>query len=98
MFTPNNARSMVVVAFLAVAFLMGCAKPPEPCTITPADVEAAEAKAKRAEDEMQALQGEIKDLEAEYAAKTKKLKELEAQKAELDELKAKVEKSAPPKR
>ena len=97
MFTPKNAM-ILVGACLVVGLLMGCGKPPEPCTVSPSMIEATDNDVNRVEKELDAVKAEIKDLEAEYQAKSKKIKQLEAQKAELEDLKSKVEGGGPPRR
>jgi peptidoglycan hydrolase CwlO-like protein len=98
MFNWNNPRLILILAIVALGLVVGCAKPPEPCSVGADQVSAAQGDAKKAQADLTASQAEVKDLEAELKAKQKSLQDLEAQKAELDALKSKVEGDGPPKR
>ncbi len=97
MFTPKNVM-ILIAAFLVVGLLTGCGKPPEPCTVSAPMIQDTDRDVRKLEGDLDTVKAEIADLEAEYQAKSRRIKELEAKKAELEDLKSKVEGDGPPRR
>jgi|GEM_PF-2496444 len=98
MFYPNNPRIILVLALVAVGLLVGCAKPPEPCTVDCAQVKAAQDNVAKMKGDLDSAKADVAELERELKAKRAEVRRLEEQKAELEALKSKVEGDRPPRR